>query len=806
MSNSIEEHLTSIDDELALGHGAEPERRLTELIRQMGRPELEEWRVDLIRIVNKFQNRRKRRLMAILDEETADGRPKKTTESKNPTLTEDTNVRTISSNSQLVNRFNTALNLLHEHHIFQWSTYYRDYLAEYFDEFFSEMTNLQPNDLCTPLSEPLRIHSAAIFAQGYEFMRMNRSYSDPIQKSLNGLSRFLELPLDYYTANVSRISDRSSAIALRLLISSTVTGIVKGYSSVNFGEQTGRMILPRMPRQWAHYIAFLTPYHAEDIINDLEPGSFSYGLSTSVLPLLDALQRFFEREDEDFQPLPIVGQYRWQQRRLDITVRPPQGSESQRFVEANAFLDGDSVSTAELNDAVGRQVAAVVAPLRPDVREIVDSREGLGEIVVPAEEGQRELSANQAFKILDDAFFALRTKRRDAFPITYNFAREFPLLDPNKAKFYHVSRSSVRDLLRTFERKNGVRLWCSVRRSGKTTACFDLESSTGDSVIIGQTCGTTQHETASIFYNQVADAVDAGKRVKRSFVSDLVLECAPLDVKERRMVLVIDEYETLFGLLRSSVERAPDTRYTVVQPILDQLMAFSYNNLLVFLGQQPNAHFILMEQNQLAPYVEQDSFPLFEHRAETTTGEFAELVRKIFTDRIDCAPSFVDSIFEETAGHPFLTANVLGEFVDWLIEKRRPLLGLRVDKGDFSGFARAKLDRKSVELSRDYEFFRQAASQAMSQFGYQANPWLYAAYWLLRLIGIEAPGRFRVSYNDFENLVDQIPTPDGAKRFTSAELVRSASQSNFLSYEKRWVNVRIRTLGRIAVAVRPALS
>ncbi|MCY4451616.1 MAG: hypothetical protein OXC01_06665 [Immundisolibacterales bacterium] len=806
MSNSIEEHLTSIDNELALGHGEEPERRLTELIRQLGRPELKEWRVDLVRIVDKFQNRRKRRLMAILDEETADGRAAKTNEPQVPTSPEETTVRTISGNSRLVVRFRAALNLLHEQHIFQWSTYYRDYLAEFFGEFFTEMKNLQPDDLCTAFSEPLMEHSATIFAQGYDFVRMNRSYSDPVQKSLSGFSRFLDLPLDFYTASVSRVSDRRSAIALRLLISSAVAGIVKGYSSVNLGDQTGRMILPRMPRNWAHYIAFLTPYHAEDVINHLEPGPFSSGLTRSVLPLLDALQRFFEREDEDFQPLPIVGQYRWQQRRLDITVRPPHGSESQRFIEANAFLDGDSVATTELNDAVGRQVSAVIAPLRPDVREIVDTREGLGEIVIPAEEDQRELTANRTFNVLDDAFFAFRTKRRDVFPITYNFAREFPLLDPNKAKFYHVSRSSVRDLLRTFERKNGVRLWCSVRRSGKTTACFDLESSTGDSVIIGQTCGTTQHESASVFYNRVADAVDSGKRVSRNFISDLVIECAPLDVRERRMVLVIDEYETLFGLFRSSVEGAPNIRYTVVQPILDQLMAFSYNNLLVFLGQQPNAHFILMEQNQLAPYVEQDSFPLFEHRAETTSGEFAELVRKIFTDRIDCAPSFVDSVFEETAGHPFLTANVLGEFVDWLIEKRRPLMGLRVDKRDFSGFMKAKLDRRNIELSRDYEFFRQAASQAMSQHGYRTNPWLYAAYWLLRLIGQEAPNRFRVSVNDFEGLVEHIPTPDGAKRFTSAELVRSASQANFLSYDKRWVNVRIRTLGRIAVSVRPALA
>ena len=43
---------------------------------------------------------------------------------------------------------------------------------------------------------------------------------------------------------------------------------------------------------------------------------------------------------------------------------------------------------------------------------------------------------------------------------------------------------------------------------------------------------------------------------------------------------------------------------------------------------------------------------------------------------------FFDALFDETAGHPFLTANVLVEFVDWLIETKRPQSALRVDGAD----------------------------------------------------------------------------------------------------------------------------
>src|SRR5204863_4372926 len=115
--------------------------------------------------------------------------------------------------------------------------------------------------------------------------------------------------------------------------------------------------------------------------------------------------------------------------------------------------------------------------------------------------------------------------------------------------------------------------------------------------------------------------------------------------------------ETLFGRLKSAVAREPDLRYTVAQPLLNQMVSFTRENLLVFLGQQPNAHFILMDQNQLSAYVQQDSFPLFQHEDGTMQGELAELVRKVLTERVSVDPSFVDGVHSETAGHPFLAVN-----------------------------------------------------------------------------------------------------------------------------------------------------
>ena len=389
--------------------------------------------------------------------------------------------------------------------------------------------------------------------------------------------------------------------------------------------------------------------------------------------------------------------------------------------------------------------------------------------------------------------------------ITYNFAREFPLQSPGRAKFFHVDRTSVRDLLRTFERRNGVRLWCSVRRSGKTTACFDLESTTGDSVVIGQTCGVTQSEEATRFYDRVEEAVDSGGTIPKTFISEVIAECAPIDLQDRRLVVVIDEYETLFGRMMSAVDDVPKVRYTVVQPILNQLASFASENLLVFLGQQPNSHFILMDQNQLAPYVEQDAFPLFEHIVGTTKGEFADLVHRILGGHIRCAVSFMDALFEETAGHPYLTVNVLVEFVEWLIEVGRSQKQ-RLSERDLAAFRAQRLSMERIRLSPEYDFFRNTAADAMSQSGYEHNPWLFTAYWALRTLADDEPEKLRVRRNAFANVLRRVPVPTGAPRPDAAEVLRSAALANFLAYDKNWVSVKVRTLGRIAAAVQPRVA
>ena len=719
----------------------------------------------------------------------------------------------ISPTSEIASDFRYELNQLREHHIFQWSTFYRDCFDNYFSLFLKEIGQPSVDDSVEAFMDPLAEHTNLIFTQGYEYVRRTHNHDIAITKSLNGLTQFLAVPLDYYSAQASSVSDYRSAISLRLLFSAALCGILEGYSRTSFGDLPGSGVLARFQRNWVHYAAFFTPTHAERLICCIEPGPFLNGFRTSVLPLLDAIQRFFRSEEYDYWPLPVMGQYSWPQRCLEISVRPPRNAAFQGLIETRVFLDESFVHIQDLENSFGRRVALVIAPLKPDIQKAVDDHERLREIVVTVSRGTtvdditaekiRTNLSDRAYRVLDEVVYVLRSKLEAKSPITYNFAREFPLHQPDKASFFHVTRTSVRDLLRTFERRNGVRLWCSVRRSGKTTACFDMETTTGESYIVGQTCGVPPNPDASKFYNFIRDAIQSGDMVSQSFVKDIISQCAPDNLVGRRIVLIIDEYETLFGLLRNAVKDSDSIRYNVIQPLLDQLVVFSQENLLVFLGQQPDAHFILMDQNQLAPYVTQDSFPLFEHVQGSSTGEFAKLVNKILFGRIECTATFLDALYRETSGHPYLTVTVLIEFVDWLIERKRPQIGLRLNSGDFTRFARAKLSTERIILSPEYNFFKEAAAPALSKQGYLSNPWLFMSYWAIREISIENPSVFRVSRKNFENITKRIPVPKGGAEIDCENILRTASQANFLTYDEKHVSVRIRILGRISAAVRP---
>ena len=653
-------------------------------------------------------------------------------------------------------RFSADLDELSNHHVFQWATFYRDTLSEYFDSFLEYLyTADRPKLLLNLVKSALSHHAREIYGKDYTHVTASDS-SDAehaVIKSMTALQRFLDLPIEFYSARLADAHHNGASMRLRQLCSAMAFGILHGFASATLG-QTGNQLLPQNPRFWAHVLPFLTSEDLRELATVLQPDDFVEGVQDSVLPLVQALDMFLGK-DAQSAPLPALSQYVPTTRRLDLSLQMPPNAVGSRLIELQCYMSEQFVDRHLIEEAAARAISAVVAPLRPDLRGLVAAIERLSDIVVPTGGSGREVAAHtRLLAVIEDLVYETKATSLNR-PISYNYAAEFPLENPFLTKYNHVYRLSVRRLMQSYERRNGVRLWCSVRRSGKTTACAsDLGSTTGQSAIIAQTCDSTgQMPGGDLFYKSIRKTLDSGQRLDDEFVARTVGHCLPRSTTDdTRVVLVLDEYETLFGDLKASLVARPELRYAVVQPLLNQLVAFTRDNLLILMGQQPNAHFILMDQNQLSPVVEQDSFPLFAHEpASASTEEFYELLHKVMTRYVELDLDFVGQVYEETGGHPFLTVKLMVSFMDWLIAMRQPASSLTPVRAElFSEFAHASLSQKAILHNFRYDLFKAAASshlspawpgnRPMATFGLLGYAWLGT---LLPGIPVAVAGRLR---------------------------------------------------------------
>ena len=678
--------------------------------------------------------------------------------------------------------------------------FYRDRLGIFFASFIDESEGADLRLAAESVRHLLRDHTRDTFHKGYFHVTRFDTDAHAISKSLSGLQRFLDLPLEFYSARLSLELRRHDALALRYLTSGMLCGIIEGYSELRFDRISGHQLLSEYRSSWSHILTFMTSEHVEDALEMVTEDSLTEGARAALIPLAQTLDHLAQTAtDTDYIPLPALSQFTWSRKRLDISLRPPPYSP--RPIEVQCYLDPALVYEDSLTEATTRGVGALIAPLRPALRTFLAQHQEIGRIVVPVLEdlATEDGTSSHLTSILERAIYRPHGTRQGTGILEYNFAREFPLQNPFLTRYYHVYRSSVRDLLRTFERRNGVRLWCSVRRSGKTTAGIDLGTTTGESNVISQTCDNTgQLPGGSILYDAVCEALASGSQLPNDFFQQTVNSCMTSgQTPDHRTVLVLDEYETLFGQLSTAVDHELRLRYTTAQPLLNQMVSFTRDNLIVFLGQQPTAHYILMDQNQLSAYVQQDAFPLFSHDAERGEDEFAELLQRILSDRVHFDRSFVNRVFVETSGHPYLTANLMVDFVDWLIRSKRSLDSLSFDEGDVSAFASRMLRRDRISVSRQYQFFRDAAiRQALSSHGRRQNPWLYAIYSVLRSIVLDSPDSYVCSREDFVGIVQRLGMEELG--LTADLLLTTGEQANFLTFNDRSVAPRIRLLGRIA--------
>lgn len=787
--------LSEIESLLARNQMSEAEEKLNALIYSMGVEELKVWEYDVRNVAAKFFRKRQVRLEALISQRL------EVKSSAAISLAEEVNSPKVA-----LTRFQESLSELSSRHIFQWSTFYRETISQAFSQFVDIVSSerSEGSHTASHLRALLADHSKEIFQKGYNFVAAGDStrHEGALIKSLSGLQRFLELPIEAYTAEHSATAASDRARAIRVVASAMASGILSGYSKVSFGGSTGSQVLPRFPRSWAHYLAFLDGESLGLVCSELEEGAFLAGLANGVQPLVGALDELC-RTATDYVPLPILGQLVWPYRRLEASLRPPPRSQSGRPIDVHVYLDSGFVTAGAITEGLSRDVSLILAPVRPDLVGVIQAKDGAADAVVAVGDNHQQVT-RRALEVLQLAIYKRRSVLARNVPLAYNFAREFPLQNPNLARYFHVYRSSVRALLTTFEKRNGVRLWCSVRRSGKTTACFDLGATTGGSTVISQTSGTARLPDATVFYDQVVELLEASRQLPKNFLQQVLSDLAGKDLSGDRIVFVLDEYETLFGRMSAAARRDSSARYSVIQPLLNQMVEFASSNLLVLLGQQPNAHFILMDQNQLSPYVEQDPFPLFQYSGGGQPSEFRELVRRVLTERVEFEAGFVQSLFAETSGHPFLTVKVLIALVDWLIEQQRPVGGLVLTAEDFEGFAGAKLTQAEVGRSPEYSFFREAIAEATSHAARLDQPWLYGVYSALREIGRRHSVVDGCPTEAFRTVVESLGLDEIG--MTADLLLGTGVQANFLEIRSEVVKPKIRILGRIAAATAPRIS
>ncbi|WP_420635653.1 hypothetical protein [Candidatus Palauibacter sp.] len=362
---SIYETLGRIDAELALGHGAEPQRALTDLIRNMSRPVLEEWRVDLQARIDRFQPKRHLELQQLFDERTGvqpanDAGLTDAMVRERPAVAEDLYFQIDATDSN----FKGALRTLGEKHIFQWATSYTQSLSHHFNCYLPLLQSELAGEAAHSIQRQLEEHTRAIFTQGYKYGQQRGLTQDILtQKSIGGLASLLDLPLDYYLQRASYSHTREETSSLRSLLSASIRGILRGYASLRLGDIDGATLLARFPNRWAYQLAFLSTDAIEDIVTQLPEGSLKVGLGTAALPLFDCLDSLMSRPRETYFPLPLFGQFSWEHRRLDVGVRSPSAWGSDRVIYARAHLAEAFVSERDLDDAAARRFAVVMAPL-----------------------------------------------------------------------------------------------------------------------------------------------------------------------------------------------------------------------------------------------------------------------------------------------------------------------------------------------------------------------------------------------------------------------------------------------------------
>jgi hypothetical protein len=652
-------------------------------------------------------------------------------------------------------------------------------------------------------------HAKRIFDQGYRFQIERGLKSDVAEeKSFNGLQKFLDLIVSIYLDSCGAIEDAPSAEVLWAVASTSLCSIVQGYGDVKFGALTGWELLAKTPRVWVPPLGFCRGAELQALFEEFPPELVDEDLRVALTSSALAVERVAHGFHDNDVLLPRMSRIApTAPPRLDITLSARRGDRNRELL-ITCFLDEPVKFEQPILASMVLGSAVIVGRFSPALQSRIEH--GEFETIV---DGSNSMVDREGIQHLSERVFAkldAHLADKDGFSapdeVPRNFARDFPLEDPDFRRQFMVERHSVKRLLQQLEGSIGVHLWCSVRRSGKTTAVLELADAGGQSLVAMQTMDRQpRRPTQNIFARRVREAFGLGKELDENFFGELVKECvlatSTTDSFNRRTVFILDEYESLFGLIESYVQESAGLKTRIALPLLSQMTDFAANNLLVFMGQRPDAYQILASQNQLSPHVRQHQFPLFHHVSDAPETEFTLFLKRVLSEKLQFDASFAEAVFQETSGHPYLTVNLMVDFCDWLIATKHRLSSGVLAGKHFERFERDQLVSTVLKRSPHYDFFHSMIAEYLSEQARTDEPWLFAVARLLQLL---APKRkFTMSVDSFEKLASPM---GAAARMTPARILMTGCQANFFHDKDGSVSPGVRLLARIASASTPAVN
>jgi hypothetical protein len=794
-SRSVESILAQTEALIAANQMQRAEDNLIELFENGSEDDLRRLKETIAIVVAMFLPRRRKRLNESLQHRLADP----------PTAVRQDAVDIAArvALERYVADLGRDLNELRDHHIFTWGTYYRDVMRGQITNTLNLLNETRNQaDPYPRIKQLYKTHATEIFTKGYLHLRdnFNPTQESMVGKSLAGLSGFLAVATELYSDQATHLTTAQDCRVLRRITSAVIAGILLGYMGARLGASNTKSLLLMTVKSWAYVLPLMRSDDLQELASHLTIKDKYNVLGDGMSALVTAIDTASDQQNVD--PVVLISAVpNLDDGAFDIALRPPADSLEIKPLEIAVLAGPANLISQQLVQRQKRGYLACITNA-PSLNGVGDAA---ARLAISIANGPQE-SAKLLFERLRFRNYENTGSASLGAPLKTNIAERFPLEIPTSINFFRVTRPSIKALNMMLSTRTGILLWCSVRRSGKTMGVTELASASDQLIVVSQRCELSgSDEVSKLLFDRVRKHLQDRQPLPAGFLRATVNDAFPMTAGHSgRVVLMVDEYDRLFGALRAFGRDDDFIRQVIVQPLLDQMVAFATDNLVVLIGQHPGAHYIFMDQNQLSAYVQQQPYPLFAHDAEHRPSEFEALISKVFQKTLKFDREFLDAVYAETSGHPFLTVNLLRDLVDFLI-KKKVFAGTLLTREHFDEYASSRLNIRSISGSTYFEYFRQAASEALSSDGRKSSPWVHGVYALLGALGARQDAHHLCPTEDALRFIDGILESSDLTTYSAESFLTSAAYSNFIRYDESGVSPRINILARIAAgAIRRA--